>query len=251
MTEGIMGALLAAAAKSAEDRLSSAIFTFTAIIMFVALPVGIVLYLKDPEKMTIGFDYGKHFEKVNSRGITAERLAKLILRYSGISDVTVEKKTSAILRFRRDHGYDTADGRITLAQDVYDDNSMYAISAAIHECGHAIQHRENYLPVKIFNNRRLSLVLALVTGLLFLGSMLCLPLGVKIPWVFTVLFIVLFAGIMCPEIINAPYERDASNRALKVVKDHAIFGDDEIEVIRKMLKKAPHDPFKYSYRSKG
>lgn len=248
---GIMRLLYAAQAKSFEDKLSSGILTFTAIVMFVVLPIGIVLYIRNPQKFTIGFDYGSHFGKVNSKGITAEKLAEQILRYSGITDVTVEKKTTPITRFRRDHNYDTVDSRITLAQDVYGDNTMYAISAAVHECGHALQHKANYMPVRFFNNRRIETAIKLLPCVLLLAFMICLPFGINISWVFILLFMVTFAVVMCPEIVNAPYERDANKRAVKVLEDHALLSNDEIEVIRKMLKKAPHDPFKYGYRSKG
>lgn len=248
---GSVSVLYAFKAESFEDKLSSGILTFTAIIMFVVLPLGIVLYLKNPEKFTIGFDYGKHFGKANSRGITSERLARLILRYSDISDVAVEKKTAAAARFRRDHNYDSAEKKITLAQDVYGDDTMYAICAAVHECGHAIQHSENYLPVKLFNNSRVKIAAAVLLGLIFICTFLSIPFGFSFSWIFTILFVIVFAGMTCPEKINARYERDANKRAVKVLEDHAIFGDDELEVIRKMLKKAPHDPFKYARGSKG
>ena len=74
---------------------------------------------------------------------------------SGITDVTVVPISGSLT----DH-YDPGSKKLALSQDVYDKTSVAAIGVAAHECGHAIQHATNYVPL----NLRLHTFLAIVSG---------------------------------------------------------------------------------------
>ena len=63
---------------------------------------------------------------------------------SGITDVTVVPISGSLT----DH-YDPGSKKLALSQDVYDKTSVAAIGVAAHECGHAIQHATNYVPLNL------------------------------------------------------------------------------------------------------
>ncbi len=78
----------------------------------------------------------------SASGLTGADAARRILRMSGITDVTVVPISGSLT----DH-YDPGSKKLALSQDVYDKTSVAAIGVAAHECGHAIQHATNYVPL--------------------------------------------------------------------------------------------------------
>ncbi|WP_405374074.1 zinc metallopeptidase, partial [Pseudobutyrivibrio sp.] len=111
--------------------------------------------------------------------------------------------------------------------------SVAAIGVAAHECGHAIQHQEDYAPLRM---RSASVPLAsigswvswpvIVIGLL-IGSTPIAQVGI---FLFT--FVVLF------QLITLPVEFDASARALRILEQDRILEGEEHRGATKVLKAA-------------
>ncbi len=178
------------------------------------------------------------YARVRARGgFTGAEAAQRILHMSGIHDVQIQHVAGNLT----DH-YDPAHKVLRLSDSVYGSNSVAAIGVAAHECGHALQHKEGYLPLKI----RSALVPAANIGsrlglpIVILG--LVLGIGFRLPgggyfslaeigiWVFSLA--VLF------QVITLPVEFNASGRALKMLGNYGIMGQDEVGDCRRVLSAA-------------
>lgn len=175
------------------------------------------------------------YSRIRSRsGITGAEAAARILKMSGIQDVRIEHIKGELT----DH-YDPRNKVLRLSDTVYDSPSVAAVGVAAHECGHALQHHKGYLPLKI----RSALVPAANIGsklglpLVLLG--LVLGIGFELPggsyfslagigvWVFSLA--VLF------QIVTLPVEFNASHRALKMLGDYGLMGNDEVDDCKRVL----------------
>ena len=122
---------------------------------------------------------------------------------------------------------------LRLSDSVYNNTSVAAIGVAAHECGHAIQHQEDYAPLKL---RSCSVPLAtigsnlswpiIVLGLI-LGSTGLAKVGVY-----------LFAFVVLFQLITLPVEFDASKRAIMILENNSILYGEEITGAEKVLKAA-------------
>lgn len=171
----------------------------------------------------------KRYSKVfSARGIRAEEVAQLILDYSGITDVRIERVSGELT----DH-YAPGQKVLRLSDVVYGSSSVAAIGVAAHECGHAVQHHNGYGPLHL---RSVSVPVANI------GSKLSWPviiLGLAIGHteiakvgIFLFLFVVLF------QLLTLPVEFNASHRAMQVLENKGILGGTELSGARKVLAAA-------------
>lgn len=79
-------------------------------------------------------------------GMTGAQVAELILKNKGYYDVRVARVKGDLT----DH-YDPRTKVVKLSDSVYDSTSVAALGVAAHECGHVIQHHEEYLPLRLEN----------------------------------------------------------------------------------------------------
>ena len=123
---------------------------------------------------------------------------------------------------------------LRLSDATYSSTSVAAIGVAAHECGHAIQHKEEYGPLKLRTaivpaaniGSRLGIPIILL-GILLGGNYLLVQIGI---WVFSLA--VLF------QIVTLPVEFNASKRALAMVEQYGILGRNEVEHTKKVLSAA-------------
>lgn len=90
--------------------------------------------------------YSKYRTVANARGMSGAECARHILHRNGLDHIRVEMNPKG--GTLSDH-YDPRAGVIRLSADIYQGTSIASLSVAAHECGHAIQHKENYAPLKI------------------------------------------------------------------------------------------------------
>lgn len=164
----------------------------------------------------------------NGKGLTAEDCAAVIMQSAGIYDVRIERIRGSLT----DH-YSPKEKVLRLSESVYGSTSIAALGVAAHECGHAIQHKEGYFPLKL---RSVSVPMANI------GSKLSWPIiliglilgymGLARIGVFMFTFVVLF------QLITLPVEFDASRRALKILKDNNLLIGGELKGASKVLKAA-------------
>ena len=88
--------------------------------------------------------YSKYERCQSMSGMTGAQAAEQILRAAGIHDVRICHVSGRLT----DH-YDPRNKTLNLSDAVYASRSVAAIGVAAHECGHAIQHDVNYVPLNL------------------------------------------------------------------------------------------------------
>lgn len=152
--------------------------------------------------------YKKYSLVENKKGLTGREVARKILDSNGLKDVEVVEVSG----YLSDH-YDPSSKVVRLSKSNYSESSISSVSVAAHECGHAIQDKENYTflrfrssLVPIVNFSSYAGYLAIVIGG-FTGIFGLIRLGILLECV-----ILLF------QVVTLPVEIDASRRALSEVK---------------------------------
>lgn len=173
--------------------------------------------------------YSKYSKVKNARGWTADQVARKILDSNGLSYVQIEHISGDLT----DH-YDPTANVVRLSDSVYGKTSVAAIGVAAHECGHAVQHAEEYTPIVIRSRlvpvtnfcSKASYILILL-GLIFSFNTVLMNIG-----------IFLFLGVVAFQLVTLPVEFNASDRALKTLEGEAILEDDENAKAKKVLTAA-------------
>ena len=173
----------------------------------------------------VSSSYSKYKKVKNERNLTGREAARYLLDKHDLNDIKVVE-TSGYLT---DH-YDPSKRVIRLSSDVYRGTSIASVSVACHECGHAIQDKENYLFLRI-RSKLVPLVnfssyagyVAIALGCLF-GSLNLIWVGI-----IAELVILLF------QLIALPVEIDASKRAMKELDYSHFFNSKELKQGKTML----------------
>lgn len=195
---------------------------------YLLVLIGAILSLAASAKVNSTFN---KYARVRSMcGMTAAQIARRILDRNGLSDIPVEQVRGNL----SDH-YDPARRVLRLSDSTYASPSVAAIGVAAHECGHALQHQQGYKPL-IFRNAivpaanigsKMGIPLILL-GLFFgAGGSFLVNLGI---WVFSLA--VLF------QIVTLPVEFNASGRALAMLEDYGILGEQENRQAKRVLSAA-------------
>ena len=92
----------------------------------------------------VSSSYSKYSKVKNTRGITGKDAARYLLDKHGLSNIQVVETNG----YLTDH-YDPTNKVIKLSKNVYRDSTIASVSVAAHECGHAIQDKENYMFLRI------------------------------------------------------------------------------------------------------
>ena len=172
--------------------------------------------------------FQKNSRVYNQRGLRAEQVAEMILRSAGITDVSIRRVSGDLT----DH-YDPRNKQLALSQDVYDRTSVAAIGVAAHECGHAIQDAQNYVPL----NLRSAIVPVANIGSTLSWPLFLAGLILSIRPLLT-LGILLFSFAVLFQLVTLPVEFNASARALKMLGSSGMLGTDEVKSAKKVLTAA-------------
>ncbi|MGN1443013.1 MAG: zinc metallopeptidase [Acutalibacteraceae bacterium] len=172
--------------------------------------------------------YKRYSNMLNSRGLTGAMAAQKVLAYYGIYNVRIEQVSGSLT----DH-YDPRANVIRLSTGVYSGSSIAAVGVACHEAGHAAQHAQNYVPIKIRNT---------ILPIANIGSsmgMILAVVGYFLSFSFLVnLGILLFAFVVLFQLVTLPIEFNASSRAIKVIDETGLLDSDEQRGAKKMLAAA-------------
>ncbi len=175
--------------------------------------------------------YSKYRAVANARGLSGAECARHILHCNGLDHIRVEMSRGGTLS---DH-YDPRAGVIRLSADIYQGTSIASLSVAAHECGHAIQHKENYAPLKIRDTMVPVVNLANQIGwvALFLGLVLFYRSS-------TLLMVggIMLLVVLAFQLITLPVELNASSRALKILRADGMIMEQERPMASTMLKAA-------------
>ncbi len=179
-------------------------------------------------QLYINYNYKKFSKKSNNTNVTGAEAARRILNSNELQNVRIEQVGGNLT----DH-YDPKNKVVRLSNDIYNGTSIAAVSVAAHECGHAIQDKKGYLFLRIrsaiipiVNFASYAGYFAILIGIFF-SFLNALKIGIAME-----LIILLF------QIITLPVEFNASNRALKQIKELGLLDSNEIIGGRKMLTSA-------------
>ncbi|MGZ5187990.1 MAG: zinc metallopeptidase [Kaistella sp.] len=179
----------------------------------------------------------EHYSKVHLRnGMSGKEVAEKMLRDSGIHDVQVISVPGQLT----DH-YNPANKTVNLSEGVYMQRNAAAAAVAAHECGHAVQHAVGYsmlqlrsklVPLVSISSNLMQFVL--IAGIVLMsatqtidnpnGNTTVLAIGVAM-FALTTLF----------AFITLPVEYDASNRAMKWLKDTGTVTTEEFVGVKDSL----------------
>lgn len=179
----------------------------------------------------------EHYSHVHLRnGMSGKEVAEKMLRDNGIHDVQVISVPGQLT----DH-YNPANKTVNLSEGVYMQRNAAAAAVAAHECGHAVQHAVGYsmlqlrsklVPVVNISSNLMQFVLMAGIGLMVATRSIENPNGNT-----TVLAIgvAMFAVTTLFAFITLPVEYDASNRAMKWLKETGTVTSEEFVGVKDSL----------------
>ncbi len=170
----------------------------------------------------------------NARNMTGAEAARRMLDANGLRNVQIEQVRGSLT----DH-YDPRKRVLRLSQSVYGVNSIAAVSVACHEAGHAVQHAESYMPLKIRNSivPLVNFASSLTWPLVILGIVLLANGSYMGDLLFNIGVITMLAVILF-HTVTLPVEFNASSRALKQMDELGIITEEENTGANKVLKAA-------------
>jgi len=172
------------------------------------------------------------FRNVNSAsGIKAHEAARKILDSHGLHHVGIENVHGNLT----DH-YDPRCNTVRLSASTCNSSSVAAIGIAAHECGHAIQHAQQYAPIKVRESLFPVVNVANRTWLYLVIAGMFFPLFPGLIMIY--IGIAAFALTALFQLITLPVEFDASRRAIDVISANNILGYDEQKGARSVLNAA-------------
>lgn len=181
-------------------------------------------------QMYVQSSYAKYSKVDTLENISGADVARRILNSKGISDVEVVQSTGGTLS---DH-YDPTKKIVALSPKVYSDTTIASVSVAAHEVGHAIQHAEGYAFIALRNK---VLPFAIVASKF---SMIPIMLGMVMGFNKQLMMvgIVMLGVIAVFQLVTLPVEFDASNRAIKILRNDNILDAGELSGSKTMLTAA-------------
>jgi len=169
------------------------------------------------------------YSKIKSqKGITGSIVARTLLDSNGLSYVKVEK----IQQNLGDH-YDPRENVIRLSPEVYDSSSISALGVCAHECGHAMQFKEGYAPVRVRDSIlpvvsfSSNLAFPLILFGLFFNMLNLIYMG-----------IIAFSAVLLFQLVTLPVEFNASRRAIVALENEGYLNHEEIAGAKKVLSAA-------------
>jgi Zn-dependent membrane protease YugP len=193
--------------------------------MIILIPAMIISFWAQSK---INSTYSKYSQVRTMNGYTGKEIARMMLDEAGLNDVRIEVIDSRL----GDH-YDPSSRILRLSPEVYSGGSISSAGIAAHEVGHAIQHKERYMPLTIRNS--IVPVVNFGSGISWILFFIGILLSIK---GLTLLGIILFSTVVIFQLITLPVEFDASTRALNILKSRGILYGDETRNAQKVLDAA-------------
>lgn len=187
------------------------------IVLSIIITLGAQFYINSKYNKT---------KKINTKkGYKGYEIARKILDNNDLKDVKVEETYGML----SDH-YDPRNKVVRLSSDIYNTSSIASVAVAAHECGHAIQDKNNYLFLRFRN-----LIIPLV-NLSSKAGYIAILIGLISRITDLIIIGIIFElVILLFQLITLPVEFNASRRGLKELKELKIVEESEFKLSRGML----------------
>lgn len=188
----------------------------------------IIIFLPIIAQLKIKGTYNKYMKVKNESELTGAEAAKMILKKNGLSNVNVYETSGTLTDY-----YDPRKKMVVLSSDIYNSKSVSSVAVAAHECGHAIQDKENYkflrfrsalVPIVNFTSRIASIFI--IFGFIF-EALDLLDVGI----------ICLLVGLLF-QLVTLPVEFNASARAKNQLEICGIVSNKEKSGVKQVLSAA-------------
>ena len=191
--------------------------TYLLVIISVIITIGVQTYMQST--------FNKYKNVMSQSGLTAREAAIKIMQANGITDVQIGRVSGDLT----DH-YIPSKKQLNLSDTTYDSSSIAAIGVAAHEVGHAIQDHTRY--VSLYLQMITVPIVNICSGLSMPVILIGVILGV---FGFVKIGLILFSVTLIYQIINLPVEFNASNNAVRTLRENNMMDESEIYVVKKVL----------------
>ena len=179
-------------------------------------------------QVKISSSYNRYKKENNTCKLTGQEVARRILDENGLQDIHIVEIKGELT----DH-YDPTRKVVRLSTDIFHGDTVAAAAVAAHECGHAIQDKENYTFLRI--RSAIYPVVNVATSVSYYI--------ILIGFLFQALKLVyLCIGLTCCgllfQLVTLPVEFDASKRALNKLEKYHLLAEVEIEGAKNVLSAA-------------
>lgn len=179
-------------------------------------------------QMYVNNSYNKYKYQSLKKRITGYETARNILDKNGLKNIKIVEVKGNLT----DH-YDPNKKTISLSSDIYHGDTIASSSVAAHECGHAIQHKEGYLFLKIR-----SLLVPMVNFTTKIGYLVVI-IGIIFSFPkLAVIGLILLLGMLFFQLITLPVEFNASSKAKEELVKLKIIDNEELNDSNIMLRAA-------------
>ena len=188
------------------------------------LMVGIPLLAQ----IKIKTEYSRYSKVKNSKKLSGCEVARKILDANGLGKIYVVEVAGDLT----DH-YDPTRKTVRLSTNIFHGTSISSAAVAAHECGHAIQDKISYAPMRIRSMLvpAVNLVTSFSWYIVFFGIM------VQIFKIFIIGIALVSLGLIF-QLVTLPVEIDASRRAKKELLKLNLISESEKGGIKKVLTAA-------------
>ena len=192
------------------------------------LLMAIIIIIPLIAQIKVSGNYNKYLKEKCNKGLSGFEVARKILDKNGLTNIHIVETRGTL----SDH-YDPGRKVVRLSHDVFHGTSISSLSIAAHECGHAIQDKNNYTFMKIrsFIFPIVNIATTFSYIIIFIG-------------ILTSLFDLILLGIALTgcglvfQLVTLPVEFDASKRAKEELTSLNIVVDEEKNGVDKVLNAA-------------
>lgn len=187
-----------------------------------------ILFIPLIAQLYVSFTYRKYLKVENKKEISGFEAARNILDSHLLKDIHIVQTRGTM----SDH-YEPRRNVIRLSEDVFDKNTISGVAIAAHECGHALQKKDGYFPMKVRN------FLVPIVNLSNKFAYIILIVGFILQYYNLVtLAIILMSSSVLFQLITLPVEFNASKRAKKEISKLKLLNKEELDGSSKVLTAA-------------
>ncbi len=188
-------------------------------------------------QIKVSTTFSKYSKTMSKSGMNATELCRRILNVAGLEHIEI-----TAVRGQMTDYYDSKNGVIALSDSVRDNTSISALGVMAHEVGHALQYRDNYLPIKVRNAVGVvtNVMSKLYWPMLLIGLIIDIFFYTGTSYGSTFLYIALamFLFVTLFSLVTLPVEFNASRRAMKLLKETGALTEEELPMAKDVLTAA-------------